>query len=295
MSFRLNAGHCLLTYSRCTHTKEEVRDHLVSLLGAKLKRLVVCQELHQDGHPHIHAAVKFTHKVNFRRANMFDYQGTHPNIRTGQEYNGTFEGAERYVSKYGDIVEHGAPTEELIESPSSVCATMATKIAWIEYCIEKRIAPAYCESIWSLVHADTSTTIDHHEPIGTMVPSLRDLPYGGNNIVLIGPSGCGKSTWAKYRAPKPALWVTHLDDLKKFNRKVHKSIIFDDMSFVHLPEQSQIHLVDPYDQRSIHVRYGTVTIPAGVPKIFTGNVYPFTEVGEHAQAIRRRVHKYIVQ
>jgi len=104
-------------------------------------------------------------------------------------------------------------------------------------------------------------------------------------LVLVGPSGIGKTTWAKKNAPKPCLFVSHLDDLKSFRADMHKSIMFDDVSVTHMPITSQIHLCDMENVRSIHVRYGTVTIPAGVPKIFTCNSSPIAL--EHPAIARR--------
>lgn len=102
-----------------------------------------------------------------------------------------------------------------------------------------------------------------------------DFAESRKPVVICGPTGCGKSTWAKTHAPKPALWVTHLDILRKFDPKYHKSIIFDELRFAGgdrdkpWPLESQIQLVDSYDHRDIHVRYGCASIPPGIPKIFT--------------------------
>jgi hypothetical protein len=105
-------------------------------------------------------------------------------------------------------------------------------------------------------------------------------------MVCLGSSGIGKTTWAKSYAKKPSLFVTHIDDLKKFRADEHKSLIFDDVSFYHYPIQSQIHLCDVENPRSIHVRYGTVSLPKGVQKIFTCNEEPLNVTHE---AVARRI------
>jgi len=125
------------------------------------------------------------------------------------------------------------------------------------------------------------------EPVGTVDPRLNFIqPSTRKSTIIIGPSGIGKTTYAKMKAKKPSLFVTHIDDLKFMNASI-KSIIFDDMTFKHLPLQSQIHLVDRDENRSIHVRYGTVQIPQGMEKWFTCNEQPFDE----HDAIKRRVQE----
>jgi len=91
----------------------------------------------------------------------------------------------------------------------------------------------------------------------------------------VGPAGCGKTTIAIQYATKPSLFVTHMDILKQFKPGFHKSIIFDDVSFAHLPRETNISIVDTEQPRAIHVRYGVAEIPNGVEKWFTANRYPF--------------------
>ncbi len=115
--------------------------------------------------------------------------------------------------------------------------------------------------------------------------SLPDGFTWGRSLVLIGAAGIGKTEWAKSLFTNP-LFVTHMDDLKHFDGTWHGGIIFDDMSFEHLPRQAQIHLVDIDNPRSIHVRYGCAHIPAHVKKVFTTNV---ENIFTNDAAINRRV------
>lgn len=79
----------------------------------------------------------------------------------------------------------------------------------------------------------------------------------------------------------------------------HDGIVFDDMSFAHMPITAVIHLLDTEFERDIHVRYGTVNIPANTKKIFTYNTNnPFLsdDVHEQAQldAVNRRIDKILI-
>lgn len=175
---------------------------------------------------------------------------------------------------------------ELIRS----CTELPT-LQFLQHCVDNKIPYGYYSEVIRLTSQDANT-IRETDPTWT-TRCKRELQYFKvpentlQSMVMVGPSGCGKTSWAKANAPKPALFVTHLDDLRKLTPE-HKSIIFDDMDFKHLPRTSQIHLVDMYDTRSIHVRYGTATIPAGIHKIFTANDFPFII----DEAIQRRIKTF---
>ena len=111
------------------------------------------------------------------------------------------------------------------------------------------------------------------------------------SVILWGESGSGKTCYARAMLPK-ALFVSHMDDLLKYDQGEHDGIVFDDMSLMHLHREAQIQLLDTEQPRSIHVRYTTATIPAGTKKIFTTNnnngfIY---NVGD--AALERRVTKF---
>jgi len=199
--------------------------------------------------------------------------------------------AKNYCKKGGAFFEFkedstGEDTDIVEDDQYDVCAC-CTREEWIKYCIRNKIAYAYAEEIWKTFHDDKGVVIETGDTInGRMcMYLLYQLAPQGKSIICYGTSGVGKTTWAKTVANKPSLWITHMDDLKHFNKEIHNSIIFDDLSFVHYPLQAQIHLVDTDDARTLHIRYKTVTIPAGVQKIFTCNTFPFIEGTE---AIDRR-------
>lgn len=164
----------------------------------------------------------------------------------------------------------------------------------MEYCIEKKIAFPYMDAIWKYCHADKPSTItEDTETNDTMLLCLKEFRWEDDSLkslIIEGPPGCGKTNWAKKFSQKPALFISHLDRLKDLDITYHKSIIFDDMDFKHLPRTSQIHLVDRENPRDIHVRYNVAFIPAGMQKIFTCNIYPF----DNDPAIIRRTKKFNV-
>lgn len=89
-------------------------------------------------------------------------------------------------------------------------------------------------------------------------------------LYLWGPSGFGKTEWACAKFNNP-LFCSHLDNLKQFKPGVHDGIIFDDMSFAHLPRETCIAICDWDKPRQIHCRHYCANIPAEVKKIFLSN------------------------
>ena len=115
-------------------------------------------------------------------------------------------------------------------------------------------------------------------------------------VLINGPSNFGKTQWALAHFKNPLL-VSHMDQLKRLGPD-HDGIVFDDMSFDHWPPESVIHLLDMECERALHVRYGTVTIPAYTKKIFTSNkknIFTKFDVDvEQFNAIARRYKEVVV-
>lgn len=124
------------------------------------------------------------------------------------------------------------------------------------------------------------------------------LSFSNNHATLVwGETNCGKTAFVKAHFKNP-LFCTHVDDLKEFKNSEHDAIIFDDMSFRHMPAETVIHLLETDNPSSIHVRYGVVKIPPRVVKVFTHNTpnpfYAETVLEQHQKAIDRRFKRFHV-
>nr|QIR82180.1 replication associated protein [unidentified] len=67
-----------ITYPKCDLKKEHVGEVLKTLDG--VKAIVVAEEHHKDGDPHLHAFVQFDKKAR-RDTNIFDVDGHHGNVQ----------------------------------------------------------------------------------------------------------------------------------------------------------------------------------------------------------------------
>lgn len=282
----------LVTYPQCDLDHQAIwnQAHSKGAVGA-----VVASELHQDGSPHRHAYICFATRKELSPRSL-DVGRYHPNIQACRSPAASLEYVKKdgVYSEFGDT-ESSRPSSGPLGNPRE----FNTEAEWLYQCLISEIPYGYAKRLWDLSRVDDTFTISEGSISATEFErrvdgrlAVFDYDFSsGGSLILEGPSGCGKTTWAKYFAPKPALFVTHMDTLKHFRIGEHKSIIFDDMSFTHLPRESQIHILDTENPRAIHVRYGTATIPAGIVKIFTCNQAIFID----DPAIRRRRHRYFIQ
>lgn len=254
--------------------------------GGKLKYFVVGREVGASGTPHLQCYIEYGVRVRLAQVTK-DFPGCHAETRKG-----TSEQAASYCKKdcvfeeKGDISvsKQGKRTDldravEILSSGGTirdVALELPTTV--IKY---RRGLEGYRELVQEV-----------YNPCVLPNPVWRWNIRAEKSHVFWGPPGTGKTEYAKFLLPK-ALFVTHMDDLGRFDAKVYDGIIFDDMSFTHLPREAQIHLVDFDNPRSIHVRYKVANIPAGTVKIFTTNV----EQGQiflGDGAILRRVHYHFL-
>lgn len=261
--------------------------------------------------PHVHLAIEFETKLNTTNPRWFDHEEYHPNVQNAQNWAACVN----YCRKEGVLeVEYFNCTEEEATTASApheeihlfdVARSLNNdREAWTDYCQAHQIPFARECFVWGELHNrrrdrvtlyDTPVLNAAHMPTGERAEWLRqvsieELPEslgiqrasgvdaGGiqRSLVVLGPSAVGKSSFARAIAPKPALWVRHIDSLRHFDESVHKSVIFDELGFTGgsagrglWPLPSQVGLVDTELDTEVHCRYKPGWVPAHVPKIFT--------------------------
>lgn len=290
--FRFQATKVFLTYPQCTLSKETLYNALNE--KTQVKHGFICIEQHEDGNTHLHAAIEFNTKINTRSQAYFDVNGFHPNIQAVRNWNASVN----YVKKEGDWEEYGDEdtTDQVVVDNLFELARTMEHNEYYTYCLRHRVPLGYAQLAWRQV-ADMFTVGEEYSipedatvRADLMATDITGPAYDNRSIVLIGPSGAGKTLWAKHIAEKPALFVTHADGLRNL-QPTHRSIIFDDMSYLHVPREAQITITDRFEPRQIHVRYGTVSVPAGIQKIFTAN----QEIFLRDPAVDRRTRRIILQ
>lgn len=300
--FRFDAIKVFLTYSQVgERTKEDIFFTIDERYP--VKDFFLGEERHQDGGRHIHAVFVFKAKVSSRSAQCFDVwdgeKWLHPNIKTIRRGKAHLETVVEYAGKddphpltnmeskpsWGELIEQSNTAQEFLDGVRKwYPRDYALNLQRYEYSAAK-------------MYGNCPNTLSDfvHDWDLELPDELRDLQVSTvQSTVIVGPPGCGKTTWAKENAPKPALFIRHMDSLALL-RAEHASIIFDDLDFHHLPPSTQKFLVDMENLAEIHLRYRVAKIPAGLPRIITANEYPFLAEGVHGDAITRRIFRVDIQ
>ncbi len=72
-AFRLHARRLALTFPQNATTKDVAMARILAKWSGDIKWTVVTQESHQDGNPHLHIAIVFTKKKDFKRSAFADF------------------------------------------------------------------------------------------------------------------------------------------------------------------------------------------------------------------------------
>lgn len=233
--------------------------------------------VHENGHEdeqtpyeHTHCFIKFTKKLSTRNARIFDFtyngETIHPNIKRVT------------TVKHESTLYHEYHRKSPVKLTQSQCAP-PIPFGNLELAIKTP------NSIFGAIEAlgiQPRSVADVHllrnskprmEPTTSAYPDANwtlELPTAFRVLFMWGRTGTGKTQRALAAFNNP-LQVSHMDDLGHFDPALFDGIVFDDMSFVHLPVTAMIHLLDWDCDRSIHIRYKTAVIPKHTRKIFTSN------------------------
>lgn len=256
--------------------------------NSQVSYIVYGRERGENGTPHLQGYIEFNTRKRFTTVKRLISNRIHLEKRRG-----TSDEAADYSKKDGDFFEHGIIS---VTNPGK-----RTDLDDVVECIKEG---ATLRQLWE---DNTSTMIRYSKGIKEAMNELRPIeehkgfelesfPFHPINfdltksIIIWGASGARKTSYVISRYPKICM-VSHMDDLLNFKPEEHDGILFDDMDFGHIPRTAQIHLVDQTFDRSIHIRYTTVTIPKNTLKIFTTNNNN-GDIFLNDPAINRRIQKH---
>nr|UZC49249.1 C1 [Paper mulberry leaf curling associated virus 2] len=115
-AFRFKAKNIFLTYPNCPLHKNDVSTQLkVILHHHNITYILVCQETHASGEPHVHAMIQLDKQFETRNCRFFDiYLGpTHPEQGPTARYHPNIEplhspaASQKYLKKSGNFYEDG--------------------------------------------------------------------------------------------------------------------------------------------------------------------------------------------
>jgi len=73
--FRMQGKNYTITFPQCSVSKDTAVERIRQKFGDELKGYLVCEELHKDGTPHLHAFLQFKEKKTFSKPDCFDFIG----------------------------------------------------------------------------------------------------------------------------------------------------------------------------------------------------------------------------
>lgn len=288
-TFTLNNPTCLID--------ELYHPALMSYIVAGLEEAPTTGTIHYQGYLETHSKKSLGPLLK----ELESLWGSHPYLTISK---GTSEENKNYCLKEGTAsIEKGSPMRQgarmdLSSVTEAIASGSTMRELWRNFPQEMIKYHAGIKQAYLMLSPNTSQsamTTYSLSTFGPMMPSEEIMEnLKTHSVILWGPSGSRKTSYARALLPK-ALFVSHMDDLALYDQGEHDGIIFDDMSFTHLPRESQIHIFDMEQPRSIHIRYNTATIPAGTKKIFTtNNQSGFIYIAGDA-AIERRLKKHEIK
>ena len=270
--FRLQCNAVHLTY-KTNIPKQALLKFMEGLFQNDVKEFSICHEQSEGGYAHTHCYVKWVKKLDIKSCRKFDYQNLHPNIKrvvAAQHRN--------IVLKYHLKQDHeplanytAVPAMEELHAYVKVTPDWDIVVQSTAYAQLISTRLSYVKQLHGTYHNRTKSVNEHASDTWTQpLLDLESDKFLNRACVLTGPAGCGKTSFAKAHFKHPLVCL-HLDDLKSIRAGYHDGVVFDDMSFTHLPATSIIHLLDVENTRSIHCRNTNARLPAGMPRMFTIN------------------------
>jgi hypothetical protein len=292
-NFRVASKHFLLTYK--THIDKDE----LSLFLNKIKencgvlRFIAAHETADKKNPysHTHAYVCFEKKFESTDCRIFDYFSKimdgmiHPHIRIcGKNLRNLF----MYLAKED-------PANAYLKKE---CQKIALKVSeyktvqemFLDLDVKPTEVMGYTKLFDLMKKKPDEFYVHKFKEEDFNYPLIKDK---FTCMFVSGPPNTCKTQWAVLHFRNPLI-VGQNDTLKKFRPGFHDGIVFDDVSYNHVPREAFIQICDWDEDRECYGRNTNAFIPAHTPKIFVSNK-TFYEATPHSDddAIKRRFSHFI--
>lgn len=270
--FRLCAKNFFLTYPRCTASKEDLKQFLLTL---GISGCLISLEQHADGTPHLHALVCFEKKKDIKNPRFFDFNNFHGKYEPARSIEGSIE----YVSKYGDTLEYGElPRKKRSWSTVLSASSKEEALQFASECSARDFI-IFNDRIEAFISKKFKPEVPEYTPEFTnfnvppeLVEWTSQLEVGTRpkSLILYGGSRLGKTEWA--RSLGKHMFFSNFFNLEQWDDDA-KYAIFDDLveykfEFLRpfLGGQKQFSVTDKYCKKKL--------VQWGKPAIVLANFLP---------------------
>lgn len=322
-AFRMRHTKSFLTYSKASGLSKEKLVTFYQTMSTK--RFGIFEEKHADGVPHFHVVIDWAKQTNFKNPRVLDCCGVHPNIKKAHSNSWIYcvqpvkdkeVDPEPFLQgiTVGEILAGDKWVHLMSLETEREFTAQALKVAGRDYALNRdrllanwrahrrsllgvpeRVVPfgPYPERFY-LLRDDGETMVGAGDVDGIPKAWMPD----SHSALLHGAAGLGKTSFAVYfmrhcTGKEPFIVTGDLNCLKNRNWNGVDPLIFDDMFFAGEKTDAQISntLTTVFEPRDVRVLYGTLHIPAGVPRIFISNyAHPFKNAG--GSVYGRRVQSF---
>ncbi|CAC69850.1 replication associated protein [Macroptilium yellow mosaic virus-[Cuba]] len=301
--FRVSARNYFLTYPHCSLSKEEALSQLQNISTPTNKKFIrICEELHEDGQPHLHVLIQFEGKFVCTNNRLFDLVSPsrsahfHPNVQGAKSSSDV----KSYLDKDGVTVEWGefqvdgrsarggcqSANDSYAKALNASSVEQALQILKeeqpkdfllqnhnIRSNLERIFAkapepwvPPFHLSSLNNVPAEMQAWVDDYFGRGAAARPERPI-----SIIVEGDSRTGKTMWARSLGPHNYL-SGHLD----FNSRIYSNEVLynviDDISPNYLKLKHWKELIGAQKDWQSNCKYGKpVQIKGGIPSIVLCN------------------------
>lgn len=329
--FRLQAKAVFLTYSCPVELDQNPITSKEALFAAldsleNVDKLMVGQELHENGKLHFHVYIGFTKRLTTRNAKFFDIMDVHPNIALVRK---TAWRVVKYVCKDGNfkqrncedllkeaekrekVAERAAKRSKLDDVYREALEIAATDADAAEAHVRQHDPRTYTLSAAAIKKTLQATMQQAQREKLEIIETGWKEEYKNIDIneltgdetykrvhILVGPAGIGKTELALFLLHKAGcknpIIARSLEYVRDYSG-TFDGIVFDECvmnSPMKGPYQweieEQIKFVDTAHDSVVRVRYGEVNIPKSMPRILTTNTL-LRCINANHEAIARRI------